>query len=209
MTSCMLRLTSKVPKILLLLPPGQSKEPACQLRRHKRHRFTPWVRKVPWRRAWQPTPVFLPGDSHGQRSLEGCSPWGRRELGTMERLSSSRTIQWPSAWRQGTLVLCVQTTQQLCTLRPPQVSASPTEALSILSRNLTLKETGSLQWAPSRPSQHLSPWLSPLLSDTRTSPWLSKSELPYLPAKFPTVLRTGLGVRFYLYLLKLEISKLY
>ena len=126
MTSCMLRLTSKVPKILLLLPPGQSKEPACQLRRHKRHRFTPWVRKVPWRRAWQPTPVFLPGDSHGQRSLEGCSPWGRRELGTMEQLSSSRTIQWPSAWRQGTLVLCVQTTQQLCTLRPPQVSASPT-----------------------------------------------------------------------------------
>ena len=33
----------------------------------------------PWRKAWQPTPVFLPGESHGQRSLVGCSPWGRKE----------------------------------------------------------------------------------------------------------------------------------
>ena len=33
--------------------------------------FDPWVRKIPWRRAWQPTPVFLPGESHGQRSLAG------------------------------------------------------------------------------------------------------------------------------------------
>ena len=37
-----------------------------------------WVRKIPWRRKWQPTPVFLPGKSHGQRSLVGYSPWGRR-----------------------------------------------------------------------------------------------------------------------------------
>ena len=35
--------------------------------------------KIPWRREWLPTPVFLPGDSHGQRSLEGYSPWGRKE----------------------------------------------------------------------------------------------------------------------------------
>ena len=39
----------------------------------KRHRFDPWVGKIPWRRAWQPTPVFLPGESHGQRNLAGCS----------------------------------------------------------------------------------------------------------------------------------------
>ena len=37
-----------------------------------------------WRRKWQPTPVFLPGESHGQRSLVGCSPWGRTELDTTE-----------------------------------------------------------------------------------------------------------------------------
>ena len=41
--------------------------------------FDPWVGKIPWRRAWQPTPVFLPGESHGQRSLVGYSPWGHRE----------------------------------------------------------------------------------------------------------------------------------
>ena len=49
-----------------------------------RRGFYSWVGKVPWRRAWQPTPVFLPGEAHGQRSLEGYSPWGRKELDTTE-----------------------------------------------------------------------------------------------------------------------------
>ena len=52
----------------------------------RRPRFNPWVRKISWRRKWQPTPVSLPGKSHGQRSLVGCSPWGRKELDTTERL---------------------------------------------------------------------------------------------------------------------------
>ena len=51
------------------------KEPTCQCRRHKRCRFDPWVRKIPWRSTWLPTPVFLPGESHGERSLVGYSPW--------------------------------------------------------------------------------------------------------------------------------------
>ena len=55
------------------------KESACQCRRHKRRGFNPWVRMLPWRRKWQPTPVFLPGKFHGQRSLAGYSPWGRKE----------------------------------------------------------------------------------------------------------------------------------
>ena len=56
-------------------PGGASgKEPTCQCRRHKRHSFHPWVGKIPWRRAWQLTPVFLPGESHGQRNLVGYSP---------------------------------------------------------------------------------------------------------------------------------------
>ena len=41
--------------------------------------FDPWVRKIPWSRKWQPTPVFLLGEFHGQRSLEGYSPWGHEE----------------------------------------------------------------------------------------------------------------------------------
>ena len=52
-----------------------NKEPTCLYRRCRRHRFNPWVRKIPWRRAWQPTPVFLPGESQGQRGLTSCSPW--------------------------------------------------------------------------------------------------------------------------------------
>ena len=61
-------------------PGGASgKELACQCRRHKRRGFDPWVGMIPWRRAWQPTPVFLPGESHGQRSLAGYSLWGRQE----------------------------------------------------------------------------------------------------------------------------------
>ena len=46
----------------------------------------PWVGKIPWRRKWQPTPVFLPGESHGQRSLVGYNPWGCTELDMTERL---------------------------------------------------------------------------------------------------------------------------
>ena len=53
------------------------KESACQC---KRHRFEPWVRKIPWKRKWQPTPIFLPGKSHGQRGLVGYSPWGHKEV---------------------------------------------------------------------------------------------------------------------------------
>ena len=56
-------------------PGGASdKEPACQCRRHKRCGFNSWVRKIPWRRAWQPTLVFLPRETHRQRSLVGYSP---------------------------------------------------------------------------------------------------------------------------------------
>ena len=53
---------------------GASGKEPCQGRRHKRCGFDPWVGKIPWRRAWQPTPVFLPEESNEQRSLEGYSP---------------------------------------------------------------------------------------------------------------------------------------
>ena len=61
--------------ICMGFPGGTSgKEPACLCSRCKRPGFDSWVRKIPWRREWEPTPVFLPGESHGQRSLEGYSP---------------------------------------------------------------------------------------------------------------------------------------
>ena len=46
--------------------------------------FDPWEGKIPWKRKWQPTPVFLPGKFHGQRRLVGCSPWGCTQLATTE-----------------------------------------------------------------------------------------------------------------------------
>ena len=55
-----------------------------QCRRQRRLRFDPWVGNIPWSRKWKPTPVFLPGKSHGQRSLVGYSLWGRKELDTIE-----------------------------------------------------------------------------------------------------------------------------
>ena len=62
------------------------KESSCQCRKH---RFHPWVPKNAWRKKWQPTPVFLPGKSHGQRSLVGYSPQGykrvRHDLATKQQ----------------------------------------------------------------------------------------------------------------------------
>ena len=58
---------------------ANGKEPTCPCRRFKRCGFDSRVGKIPWRRAWQPTPVFLPGESNGQRSLEGYSLWGHKK----------------------------------------------------------------------------------------------------------------------------------
>ena len=68
------------------------KESACQCRSPNRWGFHPWVGKILWRREWQPTPVFLPGESHGQRSLVGYSLWGHRESDMPEWLSTRRWL---------------------------------------------------------------------------------------------------------------------
>ena len=81
--------TIRVMLMWILCLGASGKEPSCQCRRHKRHRFDPWVRKIPWRRTWQPTPIFLPGDSHEQRSLVAYSPWGHKELDMTEATSHS------------------------------------------------------------------------------------------------------------------------
>ena len=69
---------------------ASGKEPACQCRRHKRLMFNPWVGKIPWSRKWQPTPVFLPGESHGQRSLAGCGPWDHKSQILLKQLSTAQ-----------------------------------------------------------------------------------------------------------------------
>jgi len=62
-------------------PSKKKKKSICQCRRGM---FYPWVRKIPWRRAWQPPPVFWPGEFREQGSLVGYSPWGCTESDTTE-----------------------------------------------------------------------------------------------------------------------------
>ena len=75
---------------------ASGKEPTCQCRR-QRYRFNPRVGKIPWRRAWQPTPVFLPGESHGQRNLAGYSPRGRRVGYDWACARMSKVIVWAAS----------------------------------------------------------------------------------------------------------------
>ena len=72
--------------------------------------FDPWVGKIPWRRKWQPAPIFVPEKFHGQRSLADYSPWGRKESDTTETTSHARTQgcgghrepwPWVRSWREG------------------------------------------------------------------------------------------------------------
>ena len=78
------------------LNPSLHTSPASQPPCHRRTAcigdvgwFNPWVGKIPWRRKWQPIPIFLPGNSHAQRSLVGCRLWGRTESVTTEVLQCS------------------------------------------------------------------------------------------------------------------------
>ena len=73
------------------------KEPAGRCRRCKRRRFDPWVGKIPWSRKWQPTAVFLPEKSRGQRSWAGCSPKGHKELDTLN-INLTLCLYYNSKW---------------------------------------------------------------------------------------------------------------
>ena len=106
-------------KIVVELPPGPFSPPgfpgglivtdsACQSRRHG---FDPWVRKTPRSRKWQPTPIFLPGKSHGQRSLAGYSPWGQKESATTEWLST-HTHSFHILFQEGANRLNISTEQR-------------------------------------------------------------------------------------------------
>ena len=73
------------------------KESVCQCRRPRRCGFSPWFVKIPWRRNWQPTPVFLPWKSHEQRSLIGYHPRGQKELDMTQRRSTHTHLSlWSS-----------------------------------------------------------------------------------------------------------------
>ena len=72
-------------------PRGSDAKAICL--QYRRRRFDTWFGKIPWRREWQPTPVFLPGEFCGQRRLAGYSPWGHKELDTTEGLTFSLSLE--------------------------------------------------------------------------------------------------------------------
>ena len=73
--------------------------------------FEPWVRKIPWRRTWQPTPVFLPGKSYGQKTLSGYSPWGHKESETSWELNMYTTPAMKREQQVGVTGLCREVRQ--------------------------------------------------------------------------------------------------
>ena len=80
---------------LLFPPPGYLPDPGMEHRSPALQTdsgFDPWVGKIPWKRAWQPTPVFLPGKSHKRRSLAGYSPWGCKTVG--HDWAAKCNLQW-------------------------------------------------------------------------------------------------------------------
>ena len=85
--------------------------------------FTPWVGKISWRRKWQPTPVFLPGKSHGQRNLVGYSLWGHKESDTTERLHFTLRIPDP--------YLLLESPRLLSPAQGPWTSYQPTQELTL------------------------------------------------------------------------------
>ena len=138
------------------------KESACQCKEHRRHGFNPWVGKIPWRRKWQPTPVFLPGKSHGQRSLAGFTK-SRAQLSThrhtymeLVTLSMPRLICAVFHW----LMLGTQLHTQKCPYRSQECSWEMRFTRSLLqsidhkntqknyTQNIFMTQINTMVWSP-------------------------------------------------------------
>ena len=141
-------------------------------------RFSPWVRKTPWSWKWQPTPVLLPGKSHGQRSLAGTLSWIRRLLRTLPSLTPQN---WPVD-RGG---------RPVNWLRGPIQSPGSTESRSqaeslshtCLYRALPLR--GPQPRGEAGPQAHLPSWLPELLAGKPSRVDAAHSACQHLPVVWP------------------------
>ena len=98
----------QVLSIFVGFPGGSAvEESSCQCRRRRRCKFDSWFWKIPWRRKWQPTPVFLTGESHRHRGLVGYSPWGCKESDMTDHALSSTFIEtcWAQEWYSACLLV--------------------------------------------------------------------------------------------------------
>ena len=124
--------------------------------------FDSWVGMIPWRRKWQPTPVFLPGDSHGQMRWVGYSPWGRKELDMSEHSTHTRGFS-----EMGFLCRGRQTRGRERTRRLGQMASScwigpvpPRKQMDCLAESQG-QDSLSTQLLPLKPTRLPSPWDSP------------------------------------------------
>ena len=142
---------------------SSGKEPSCQSRGCKRCEFDPWARKMPWRRAWQLTPVFLPGESHGQRSLTSYGPWGHNwsDLACMHTGGEfEKSFSWHAVLKECTrgeipyICVCVCMCISVAVL-PSELSFHPALEFSLVKKPiLSLRKcftTSHPQWVLERP----------------------------------------------------------
>ena len=127
------------------------KEPTCQCRRCKRCRFDPWAWKILRMRAWQLTPVFLLGESHGQRSLEGYSPQGGTEWDRTEMTHHARKSEWEEGLRFIIMILYLP----LLSVKPPIhfFTAAHSLGLRDSERSHTIPEQDRVSAGPASPTR--------------------------------------------------------
>ena len=115
----------------------------------RRHRFEPWVGKIPWRKERQPIPVFLPRKFHGQRRLSGYNPWGHKRADTTQWLNNNN--------------LCTDvtgTSRDLCVFPEKWILPLPQDGLLQTERMNTGKVTTVYCATPSSPSNHFKVFIS-------------------------------------------------
>ena len=126
-------------------------------------RVDPWVGKIPWRRKWQPTPVFLPGELHGQRSLACYSPWGHKESDMTERPGRINQVSAPrgslvESWGHATEIQIgdLQGLRRSHSPGHPQTATNPTRVLASRAEQKELegrhREPGSADVLPFYPA---------------------------------------------------------
>ena len=128
-------------------PGGASgKEPACQCRRRKRHRFNPWVGKIPWRRKWQPTPVFLPRESHGQGAWRATVHRVAQSQTQLKQLSTCHRALRIRVSGDGTL--CIQTNKQTLVDESSWLRNSYFKKMHVILSNYACFNFSGLMWQP-------------------------------------------------------------
>ena len=115
---------------------ASGEEPACQCRRHKRRGFRPWVRKIPWRRAWQPTPVFLPGKSMGRAAWWVIVHGVTKSQTRLKRLTTSpgaSSCQWNNQIKGGNVWIQSRKSETRQDVLRPNASHSTPWTLRLLT----------------------------------------------------------------------------